>query len=1151
MLISRLHHTVLALSLISAAGFAAISITPAVHAQSQISGDVAGTVTDPSGAVVPNAQITVTNAQTGLSKTTTSSAAGAYRIALLPAGTYKVTATATGFQTSSFNVTISTASVATGDVKLTVGQGTQTIEVTEEAPLLQTENSQLSTNFTEQQIQTIPNPGNDITYYAQTSPGVVMNTGGGYGNFSVFGLPGTSNNFTLNGAQVNDPFLNLNNSGPSNLLLGQNDVAEVAVVANAYDAAFGSFGGVQLNETTRTGTNKLHGNATWWYNGALFNANNWFANQAGTPKPNTVNNQWAAGIGGPLIKDKTFWFADWEAIRFVTSSPSRVSIPSPAYQTATLDTLAQGGAYGDPGSAAQIPYYNYMFGLYNNAAQGYTLQPDPDNADAVFFESTPKTSLREGLIAARIDQNVSQNDHVFVHAEYDVGRQPTYTDPLYSAWNATSYQPAWTGQMAWFHTFSPNVTNQFLMTGAHYEAIFQLSNYQAAQALLPFSLVWADENFASLNYLNYDFPQGRNATQYQFADDFSVTKGRHTIKAGLIFKRDDISNFDLGIYNNPLVEGFGQLGGDCLYYDAATASWVGDPNNTLDYYCLTSGYFYINRQIFPKGQNLSAVGGSASGVAPHVPIAFYNLGPYVEDVFKPTPRLTLTAGVRFEHNSNPVCQSNCFSRLNTGFWDIAGNDSVDTPYNSILGTGYHQAFNRLQSYIPEPRIGVNYAINDKTVIRAGFGMFADVFPAQVTDYLARNAPLNPRFQATGASGGNLIYFAPTVPGNGFELNQTSNATFFGPNGYAAGGSYASMSTASAGGFSRPNIYTSETSIKYPSYEEWSLQIQRQIGRSGAFQVGYVGNHQYHEPVVNTSANAYSLGAPVGFGLPASRPAASFGEVVNIQSNASGNFNGLIASYQHRAKWMSAQINWSWGHALDMISNGGFLGFTGSSLTGQIDPRNIRYNYGNADYDTRHNINGNYLINVPNAHSIKLLTNDWTVAGTVFFRTGFPFTVTDGVTSANSMGNYYAAIPAAYAVSSKSIPHHCGKEGVTSDGGCFKDFAGGPQTPYFAYAGTFHDQERNQFTGPNFFDTDISLLKGIKMPWEGGLLQIGVQAFNVLNHPNFANPGFDIADSTAGFGHITATVGPPTSIYGSGLGGDASVRILQFKANLRF
>ena len=1128
---SRLQHAVLGLSLLAVAGFVANTIAPAASAQSQIAGDIAGVVTDPSGAVVTNAQVTVANTQTGTTKTTTVTANGSYRFALLPSGAYTVTVSAAGFHTSKLTVVVTASSVVSGDVKLSLGQGSETVEVIETAPLLETENSNLSTTFDLEQIQAIPNPGNDITYYAQTSPGVIMNSGGGYGNFSVFGLPGTSNNFTVNGSQQNDPFLNLNNSGPSNLLLGQNDVAEVSVVANGYDAAFGSFGGVQLNETTRAGTNKFHGNATYYYNGAAFNATNWFINQAGGKKANSVNNQWAAGVGGPIFKDKTFFFADFEAIRFVAATPTRVSIPNATYQANTLANLAQGGYYGDPGSTAQVDYFkNTIFALYNNAAAGVTLLQDPNDPDANYWEASPKTSLREGLVAGRIDENLNQNDHFFMHVEYDNGRQPTYIDPLYKEWSDTSAQPEWAGQMAWIRTFTPNITNQFLFTAAHYSAIFQSTNYTGANALLPYAMIWEDESFYPLNYLDYDFPQGRNATQYQFSDDFSWTKGRHTLKAGILFKRDDISNFDTGIYNNPLVTGFG------------SSNYCG--GNGYDPYCFTNGYNYFNRQIFPHGENRSSVGGTNAGVASDVPIAFYNMGPYIEDIWKPIPKLTITAGVRFERNENPVCNNGCFSRLNGDFFNVAAGDTSATPYNSILIGGLHQAFPKLWKVLPEGRLGINYQLDDHTVLRAGVGMFADVFPAQVTDYLARNAPQNPRFQ-------NLAgYLSPDVAGNGFAINQASDAAFYGAGGYAAGGSYKSLATSTQGAFGRPNIYTTNQNMQYPTYEEWNLQLQREFGHGTAIQVGYVGNHGFHEPVVNNSVNAFLTVSGTNFDLPSARPAPSFGEVVNLQSNASSNYNGLVFSLVNHTKFVTAQLNWSWSHALDMVSNGGFLGFTSSSLEGQIDPSNIKYNYGNADYDTRHNISGNYLLTIPHFGGPKVVTADWQLAGTVFFRTGFPFTVTDGITTASEMGAYYAAIPAG--LTSTTVDHHCSRSKGLSAGGCFNDTTS-TATPYFQQANSFHDQERNQFTGPGFFDTDMSILKGFKIPRiEGGLLQLGAQFYNILNHPNFANPNFDIAKSGGfGFGAITATVGPPTGIYGSGLGGDSSVRLIQFKANFRF
>ena len=219
--------------------------------------------------------------------------------------------TAPGFETSAATVAVSIGQVNTQDIRLAVGSSAQTVEVTgTEVPLLHTENANIATTFDMQQVQTLPNPGNDLTFVAQTSPGVVMNTQGGYGNFSAFGLPATSNTFTVNGGYENDPFLNVNNSGATNLLLGNNDVSDVSVVSNAYSVEFGGLGGAQINETTRSGGNKFHGNGTYWWNGRAMNANNYFHKQNDPITPRSFDNvnQWAAAVGGPIYKDHSLLF---------------------------------------------------------------------------------------------------------------------------------------------------------------------------------------------------------------------------------------------------------------------------------------------------------------------------------------------------------------------------------------------------------------------------------------------------------------------------------------------------------------------------------------------------------------------------------------------------------------------------------------------------------------------------------------------------------------------------------------------------------------------------------------------------------------------------------------------------------------------------
>jgi len=200
---------VLNLSLLIVA--ALVIVAGALNAQTTISGDIAGTVTDPSGAAVPGATVTATDTATGAVKVVKTGGAGNYRVSLLPPGAYTISVAEGGFQTTQLNVTVQLGQITNGDVKLSLAQASQSVEVeSSTVPLLQTENSDLSTTVTMQQVQNLPNPGGDITYPVQTSQGVVMNTQGGNGNSSAFGLPATSNNFTLNGAEQNDPFLNLN-----------------------------------------------------------------------------------------------------------------------------------------------------------------------------------------------------------------------------------------------------------------------------------------------------------------------------------------------------------------------------------------------------------------------------------------------------------------------------------------------------------------------------------------------------------------------------------------------------------------------------------------------------------------------------------------------------------------------------------------------------------------------------------------------------------------------------------------------------------------------------------------------------------------------------------------------------------------------------
>ncbi len=302
----------------------------------------------------------------------------------------------------------------------------------------------------------MPNPGNDLTFYALLVPGVEMSTNGGFGNFSTFGLPALSNTFTINGGINNDVLTNIGNTGATNLMLGFNAIGEVTVVNNGYSGQYGGLAGSQVNYVTKSGTNNYHGNAIYFWNGRVMNANNWFNNQAGDPRPFSNVNTWATSVGGPLPKqkDKTFYFFDYEGTRIVLPTNVQANIPSPQFATATLNNLSA------TGQTQAVPFYQNIFKLYAGAAGASTAIPVPGGGCGTFtrlgagvpcalqFRSNAGTFTTEYVWTARVDRNIGSNDRIFVTLQRDNGTQATYTDPISPIFNVFSPQPTLSGQIS-------------------------------------------------------------------------------------------------------------------------------------------------------------------------------------------------------------------------------------------------------------------------------------------------------------------------------------------------------------------------------------------------------------------------------------------------------------------------------------------------------------------------------------------------------------------------------------------------------------------------------------------------------------------------------------------------------------------------------
>lgn len=474
-------------------------------AQSITSGDITGTVTDPSGASVPKAAVTLTNVNTNASQSTITNQQGAYRFAFLPSGTYSVTVKAVGFQTRERAGIVVTAGQPTAvDIRLVVAAETQTVEVSAASDVLQTQNADVTTTYNTAMLQNSPNPGGDLTYIAQTAPGVVMNTQAGYGNFVADGMPGTSNLYSINGVNYNDPFLSINNSGASNLLLGSNDIAEANVINNAYSGQYGQYAGSQVTYITKQGTNHFHGDAIYMWNGRAVNANQFFSNEVGQPTPFNNFNQWQTGAQGPIWKNHTFFDVDYEGVRNVLPTAATLTlIPSPQFQAATLANLASNG------NAAEIPFYQKAFAIYNNAPGAGAATPVANNGGcqdftglpagvpcALQFRTTPPNLNREYQWSARVDHVFNEKDSGYIRVLRDNGFQPTYTSPFGPTFNEQSNQPQMSGQISETHVFGPGTVNEFKGSTLYYSASFAPADPSGALAALPTFLGFSGTPFS-------------------------------------------------------------------------------------------------------------------------------------------------------------------------------------------------------------------------------------------------------------------------------------------------------------------------------------------------------------------------------------------------------------------------------------------------------------------------------------------------------------------------------------------------------------------------------------------------------------------------------------------------------------------------------
>ncbi len=1147
--------------------------------QGETTSAIVGQVSDASGAGVPRATVTVTNKETGLRRSASTDDAGRFNFPQLKPGAYSVKVEAEGFEPRQNDaVSAGLGQKQTVDFILTVAQSKESIEVTSEAAILNPENANTSTTLNTRALEDLPNPGGDLTYPLQFAAGALINTAGsgndfvggtnGYGNVEFNGLPALSNGYIVDGLETNDPLTNLNSGLSTNLVLGLNSIAEVTVNTLSYAVDQGRYGASQVNYVTKSGTNQFHGNLYELWNGAQFNAANYFTNATpGNRKPRSTVNHFGGSVGGPIVHDKLFFFFDSEWVRIALPIVTATTVPTPVFQNYVLQQLPLGGTDSVTGSVYQpspelVPFYQKMFSLYGNtngtplAVLGCpfdvgggkpAIVNDGDgcaNRQSVSHSSDD----HEQVQTVRVDYNINEKNTTWFRFQADTGVQAAYTDPINPLFHSTSPQPLYSFAAGYTHLFSQNLVNYFNPAFSWYESLFGPVDFQKTLSAFPIVLQGSGANapFTRVGGLDNTWVQGRRASRFFINDNLAWSHGAHEFRFGTNTRIFRLNDYDFGQGSVPTVT-YTTLP-QYIYGVASTATTT-----------------------FPTSAN--------------EPFNFLNLDLYAQDTWKVTRKLTWTFGLRDTLNSNPLNPHQHIARL-TGSFNSIFHD-VNQPLNAAIQTGLGNVFSSTPLAILQPRTAIAWQFEPRTVLRAGFGVFSDILPGAIADVVGFNPPYVKAFQGglLGTVGGTAI--APGVSKSAIDATVVANRTF--SSGFPQGQLSCASARANPAACLPPVAITAvpDGKLHAPYFMEWSLGLEHQLGTTGSIHAQYVGTRAVNQPYL-TQVNGYQTVCPGCFApFPYVQPTdprrtgaidPRFGAVTQFSTGAHSHYNGLqMTAMKRLGHGFMGQLNYTWSRCMDTVSNGGFLQFSAGAILSPL-PGHVARDYGPCDYDIRHNLNAQYVYQLPVKVRNKLLgyaLNGWQVSGTLFWHSGIPFSVLSTPYSApcqqqpqqtcgivNGSGPQFASV-----VPGVPLYEHNPIPGVTqpgtvqwlnpdafvstvdpSTGACLG--GDGSKNCQFGNLG------RNALRGPHFVWIDFYITKSFSLT-ERVKLRFDTQFFNVFNHPNFGLPSMVLAgipgkpSTQTGFGALTYTTSPPTGLLGVGLGGDSTPRMIAFQLRLEF
>jgi hypothetical protein len=1122
------------------------------HAQGETTSAIVGQVRDASGGAVPGAAVTIRNLDTGLQRIATTDESGRFNFTQLKPGTYSVRVEAQGFEAQQNEaVTSDLGQKQSVDFILKIAQARERLEVNDEAVILNTENANTLTTLAAPALESLPNPGGDLTYPLQFATGALVNTAGsgndfvggtnGYGNVEFNGLPALANGYIVDGLETNDPLTNLNSGLSTNLVLGLNSIAEVTVNTLSYAVDQGRYGASQINYVTKSGSNAFHGNLYELWNGSRLDAADYFTNATpGNHKPGSTVNHFGGSLGGPIVHDKLFFFFDSEWVRIALPIVTAATVPTPAFQSYVLQHVAP----------SEIPFYENMFSLYGDtegapqSVVGCPLGTGGSSGDgdgcANRRSVSDSSDDHEQVQTVRIDYNIDERNTTWYRFQADTGVQAAYTDPINPLFNSVSPQPLYSFASGYTHVFSQNLVNYFNPAFSWYASLFAPSNFQKTLGAFPIVLEGTGANpFTTVGGLDNTWIQGRRALRFFINDNLAWTHGAHELRFGTNIRILRLNDYDFGEGTVPTVT-----------------------YSNLQQYI--DGVASTATETFPTSAN--------------EPFNFLNLDLYAQDTWKVTRTLTWAFGIRDTLNSNPLNPHNQIGRLGGSFDSISHDPNQ--PLDAAIETGVGHIFSSTPLAILQPRTAVAWQFEPKTVLRAGFGIFSDLLPGSIADVVGVNPPYVRTFQGgiLGTAGGAAI--APGVANSAVDAAVAANRTF--SSGFAQGQLSCSSSESIPSTCLPPVAISAVPSgeLHAPYFMEWSIGMERELGTAASLKAQYVGTRAIDQPYL-TQVNGYQTVCPGCFApFPYVQPNdprrtgaidPRFGAVTQFSTGATSHYDGLqLTAMKRVGHGLMGQINYTLSRCMDEVSNGGFLQFSSAGILSPL-PGELARNYGPCDYDIRDNLTAQYVYQLPvkvKNHLLGFALNGWQVSGTVFWHSGLPFSVLSTPYLANGEGIVNGSGPQfASVVLGEPLYDHNPIPGVTQagtvqwlnpdafvsivdpgTGACY-----GGDTPANCHFGSLG---RNALRGPDFAWSDFYLTKWFPVT-ERLKLRFDAQFFNIFNHANFALPSAVLAgipgnpSTQAGFGAIAYTTSPPTGLLGVGLGGDSTPRMIAFQMRMEF